>query len=714
MIDHILPFFDIDHWRKMNEEEMSSYIRMASTVTSFATAILASSYLAYKNPGAWWLTTLSIGVIDLYTLPKLLRYGDSTVIQIALVANLAAMSSLLLGGIGVKSLSLSQSMVTSFRTYQFSTAFFHAFLVTSLLGYGIPLFRGALEKAYHLLHDPEMQERFEALREQFHHRPEVGLGFLQSDLCQNFILQLVLFKPSFLELCHMFHVHLPDYAWSIAAATSEKISLEQFNHILIDLENLAEGISNLGEDTSDEMQISYRLRLQLALKSLKSEDVLFAMTSLLLRGAKLIPNILSNEQFLQLLTEDNFDITNELIQKFLESIDNWKDLSDQYQDLNLKITQLEQEIQQQNLQQLSASEEDLQERYEELNQKFSELRAGSPSQPIGIEKVYFNKRMWQDFASLWDDETDLPFDLAQDLLNVLHDSKLLQEIESIYHSMMETGQGASRTLHDRLQYIKNKLTTLHGDAEEEEDVSAIIFLGTNKNGFIQRDYEDLQEWLNLDSPHDLEEAMAKIGLATEEDLYESDILSRQGQLSKTEIRTKLRHYIDQASKPNLADRIQSKEKIDQDSDSPLQQIIEKVTRFVFYAITSGLILAPLLIQPYVGATGFALGLCFFTLKRFGVPGTQDLADLGNEILDDMHLNGARRSLFNRHVFTLDRHRRELAQQFVNADLFGRIRMINWEIFVALFISHFDLRFRRPFIGSFFQGIACADEVVSLV
>lgn len=702
MIGAVLPH---DHWLWLGNKDMRNRVKTIATITSFATAILASAYLSYSNPRGWWLTTLSLGVINLYSLPKFLHYGNKTIIQLALVINLSALSCLSLGAMGVISVSLCQLLFTSIRIYDFSSVLMSAFGLTAILGYGIPLFQEALEKSYRLLHDPNLQERLVSVQEQFHYRPEVGLGFLQSDLWQNFVLQLILFKPEWVwGFCQIFNIHLPDYAWSMAVVTSEKMNLDQFDRLLASLESWADTLSKRGEELPDDIKKCHWLHLKFALRSLNATDIPSALNALLLRGGKCIPTVLSNEEFLKLLTEDVLPGIHDVIQTFLELMENWQETHQQHDDLSLEITQFEQEIQNQTLQQLSSNEEDFEQRYQELNQKYSELR-------IEVEKGYFNKRLWQDFAPLWNHETDLPFKNSQQLLDILHDDTLLKEIDATYFSLLGTGQGANRTLYDRLQYIKNKLATLHEDEEGEEDLSAIMYLAANK-GFIKKDYDDLQEWLNLDSPHDLEEAMSDIGLATEEELYEHNILPRQGQISKTEIRNHLRHYIEKAPKLHLADRMQPKEQIDE--KSPIQETIEKVTRVLFYAITSGLILVPILINPYAGLIGFATGLCFFILKRFEVSGTQSLADLGNEFLEDLPFGDIVRWLLHRRIFSFNPQRREEANLFVNSDPFARMRMLNWRILGALLISNFHLRFENPFIGSFLQGAACANEVVGLI
>jgi TolA-binding protein len=711
MIDDILPPLNAEvcYEMQMNTTSVASRLKSAAIISALAASILTSAYLFYTNPSKWMLATASVMVINLYTLPKILRYGNETVIKFALAANLVALSSLSIGGIGTANIHLSQWLWASLKAYDFGEALVSSFLVTGMMGYGVPLFRETLEKAYRFLHDPDFQKCLTSLREQFHGRPEVGLGFMQGCLWESFILHLALFQPQFLiNFCQYFDITLPNYAWPMAATASEKIDIEQFDHLLVDMENMSDAVNLQGYPLSDDIRASSLLNLKFALQSLKSADLPVAISKLLSRGAKLIPNIISNEQFVKLFTEDALTATNESIQKFLELIETWENLSNKHYALNGKIKQLEQDIQNSNMQQLTPKEEEnLHQRYEELHQQFTELR-------IKIEKIYFNKRIWQGFAPIWNKEDGLLFERSEEILNILHDQDLLKEIDDIYRTMVGTGQGAHRTVIDRLQHIKNKLATLHGDEEGDEVVSAIMHLAANQ-AFIQKDFEDLQKWLKLDSPHDLEDALAAIGLATKENLYDNAILPRQGQLSKADIRKNLRRFIKKAPSPRLADRVQPKDGMDQ--ATPAYTISEKVSRFMFYAITSGLVMVPILIHPYMGGTGFALGICFFILKRFDVPGTQAIADFSYELLRSLTLGEIVYGMLrNRRILSFSPQHREASNRFVNADFFARMRVISLQILGSLLISYFPVHNSSTEIGigSFLQGVAIADEVISLV
>ncbi len=103
-------------------------VKSITTITAMATAVLAAGILAYQNPRRWWLITTSTSLISLYSLPKILHYGNATMIRATLTINLITISSLLLGGMAVGSYSLSHSILNNFKTHQFAPAFFNVFM----------------------------------------------------------------------------------------------------------------------------------------------------------------------------------------------------------------------------------------------------------------------------------------------------------------------------------------------------------------------------------------------------------------------------------------------------------------------------------------------------------------------------------------------------------------------------------------------------------
>lgn len=716
---------DAAHWaRKINSlsrKDLTERLKIAAIFASFAAAILTSAYAAYANPAGWCTITAAISLSNLYAMPKILHHGNAAMIKYALSINLTALSSIFMGGLAAAIVSMSRTMMASLKIYQFSTALFCAFGTTALLGYGVPLCREAMEKAYQLLiHADETNENIKNLGEQFHNLPEMGLGLLQSNLWQSFALQVALIKPDFVfSFWDCFLIDSPDYVWSIAAATVETISLEGFQRMLDTFREDASLAEAQNKILPVDRQENYQSRLKVALKRLDTKDLKSAAASLLESGSKFIPHLMSNEQFLELFIGDPLNATNELLQTFLDQAAQWPSLSMRHGALEADILKLEQDILQSENDFINAqpaaqdallqAQELLSEREQHINKEFIDLRAE-------IEKTYINMRVWQNFAAHWSKGQILPFEHADELLDLLHNQTIMNEIDKAYRSMIGTGQGRHQTQHqtlgDQRQLMTNKVIASTGKEDEEEPLSVIDFLSAKK-GFIVEDFYILQERLDLDSPHELEEALASIGLQNEEDFYRNNILEPQDSLTKSECRNNLLNFIEKnAKQKKLSRRIEPLDEMDRKKRA--YELGETVSRVLYHAISSGLIMVPILIHPYAGISGFVIGSIVFILKRFGIQRAVDLVNLSNDTIESVPGGISMRDLIGRRIFSLTPLRREEANRFVSADFFGRMRMINVKMIAAIFISYLSMRLEQPYLGSFLQGVSFAHEVVHLV
>lgn len=717
--------FNAGRWSfKINKQTLSQHLNAAAIKAAVAGAILSSAYLAYVNPRAWWTTYAAVGVVNLYLLPKILHYGNADMIRLAFIANLTSLSTLSLGGIGIKALSLAKSAVSGMVSSQFSSSLVSAFYATALIGYGIPLFSEGLMKAHRFLYEPGVwQENLVHLENQFKRLPEMGLGLLQTHLWKNFILNLALISPSLVLPCpeDEFPFWLIwrrfvsssdyNYIWSMAVASSEKVTPDQFRKLLNEMAVVnelvriqeawpAEERDNLPEGRRE----NFHSRLKIWLRCcFNKKDLSEAIFCLLSDGSKLIPRVISNKQFLDLFVNDALQATNEEINKFLDSIKPWEGLKKKHEDLTADVLAFEQELQTQNNLELLPADE-----IAAILQRKAKIDADFNSLGKEVNKIYMNSRIWKDFAPLWNEADKLPFENAASLLAILHNQVLLQEINGLYRSMFQKGEDQKQTLVDSRENINNKIRHLENIDKKEKAPSALKFLCANK-GFRTNETDQLQELFNLESPHQLKKAMVGIGLVNEEDLYSKNILQKNKNLSTELILDNLRRYIQKCLKPKtMVERF--KQIGSAGPTSPLHLTGEKVSRAVYYATTSGLILVPMLINLSIGMAGFGLGLGFFTLKRFNVPGTAQISQYVNELIPTLPLGTLMKEIVTRNAFSADLERREEADAFVKADFFERIRIINYHIIPPIFASFFVWEYAL----SFSQGLSAANEVVSLI
>lgn len=671
-------------------------VKSVATVTIFATGIFTSALFAYRNPYYWSLTALSVSLLNLYLLPKILHHDNLSMIKCALITNVTVLGTIFLGGIGAFCCSLQP------ESNFFSNVVGYTFMWTTLLGYGVPFCLEGLKKGYSLLnHFNEWKEQILHLQTQFKFMPEVGSGSMIKVLFEGLLLQSALWFPEVVfKLCSALNFNPKEYVWAMIEASSHKEeSLKQLEERIKGMEQIAFLADQQGDTIPQQMKNSHQMSLKMMFRSLKEEDHTQAISLLIQHGTKLIPQVLTTSQYLEHFMHPMvLQKTNAMIQEFLDQTVCWDSLYEQYLQLSKDLLVLEQDINHADLKTLSPEQKgNFFQRWESIQERFNTTRKE-------IEKIYLAKRMWKDFIPLWGDQDKLPFELEGGLLLVLQDPAY-QAVDKAYSSMMGAGENLQQNLCKSLQCISSKLMSLNED--QEEPASAVMFLAANM-GFIQKEYEKLREWLNLNSLNDLEEAMANIGLGKEEDLYNKNILVKQSQIPKEEICQKLHDYIHKAMPLHhqLNNHLLSKNQIDQ--KNKIYALMEKVTRTIFYGVTSGLILVPCLMYPLEGISGFMIGAAFFVLKHFGVPGTQQLTQLGNKFMQNTTIGKIMNNLLSRRVFVITPQRRDQANEFVKTDFFRRMRMLSaYAGLACLSICY------RPNAIGFLKGMFVAKEVVNL-
>ena len=262
----------------VNRKDLPDLFKKCAICTALDDKDIASAFEAYTHAFHWCTMAATYTLVNLYALPKILHHVGSQLIQLALSIHLAMLSTLLLGGIGAGLFHLSRALIVSVKAYEFSTALFCSFGITALLGYGVPLFRRAVVKAYQMLNHPDSwKERIANLQQQFHRLPEMGGGFLQCNLWHHMMLQMSLIHPE-VVLSHWQYLFIsyPDYIWPMAAASTDEITKEQFIEMLNSVEEEATKASLNNTALPQEIKDNYFNRLQVTIKTLKKEDLPFA------------------------------------------------------------------------------------------------------------------------------------------------------------------------------------------------------------------------------------------------------------------------------------------------------------------------------------------------------------------------------------------------------------------------------------------------------
>lgn len=665
-------------------------LKKALFISAIAASIFASSYLACHHFGQWFVSTISITIINALVLPMILNKGTLNMIKAALIINLSSIATLSIGGFGGAVYLYCKSIPFFIESPFFALC--TTYLLTLIIGYGISPFSEKLKKAYSLaFNHEEWHDRLNNLKEQFHS------SIKKNSFLNSLLLFITLHSQKFASFLLTLNIIIPQNFRAMITFIVKEVELQQFKDLINKMEDTILIADYEQQEVPVEIQRNYINSLRTMLPLLKKENLSEAISILLSRSTILVPKIFDKIIFLGFFrTQEVLDATNQSIQKFLEFRTSWDKFKDRYNQLTIDILQLEQDVKAQNIDHLSFNEKNiLSKRRNELSEEFSHLQKE-------IDRAFVNKRIWQNFAQICDLENRLPFENEAALLVVLQEQNFWNDIDNMYHSMIDDNQNQNPSLSQRLSDIKIKYLK---ELENEEPEQAYIFLSANK-GFRTPDFEILQNLFNLENIVDLPDMMEQIGLGTEKDLFEKKILpeqDKQNEISKSQIIENIRSYYEKMANDKKIFAAIPQNEIKK--TSPTYTIIEKVTHFVFYAIRSGLILVPALIQFEAAALGFSVGAIYFICKRFGLP----VHHIGNwgESLMIRHYPKLLHFLRQRRLFSQVDDRKN-AHKFFEVHFLERVKMINRMCFSALHIS----LFLSP--GQFLQGLFFAEELANLI
>lgn len=700
---HYLRPGTFNNWVDSNKGVIIESIKSAATITTLAMGVFASGVFAYRNPTHWNAALLTMSFLSVSSLPSLIHTRNISLIRLSLITNLIGISSLALGGIGAASIFFSARMGDAFKAGRIVYGTFFAQIVATLLGYATPVFFEGIKKGVDLLyHSKQWEKRLLDLCDKIRIMSEWNLEqpfwvYLRNSL--TFHAALWTSSEEIQRLYAGVNWTLPSFLWPVIDAFSKRVDIGNFEARMKGLETVVDLAQLQGVEVSEEMKNSHFIMLRCLFQSLDDEDLKQGILLVLEHGAKLIPQVLSTTQFLELFdSEKILKKANEMIEEFLDSTVCWETFYDQFNQLHADLVQLEKDINNKGVEGdiVNDSGDDICKRHGELQQKFIALSKD-------VEKIYSNKRLWKGFVPLWKEKDQLPFEQEANLLIILHNEELNQQIEDIYRSLLGAKEDSpnpapKETVCEILQRINGKVSNLHLE-EEEEANSALMFLGASAS-FVQKDYDNLKIWFNLTSPHDLEDAMIIIGLKNEEDLYTQCILIRGENFDRNQVSDRLHNYIKEAisKDPSLQKRLSLLNKqIDDSLPASSQHLREKITRVVFYTINSALVFVPVVAYPLEGAIGFGIGIFWTLIRRFRIINLRSFRE------------NAEANNHSNYYSSLFSQRRE-ADQFVQRTFFGRIRIIQNLLTVTLLRS---IVVRGVSAGAVVQSAVATEEFIDL-
>lgn len=694
--------------------------KSALTIGLIAASTFSSMALAYRSPGWWTLTTLSINIITIASIHKLLQNANYKLGRGALAVALIANGSLYVGGTVALTYPSCLNIVANLLIGKIDRSLWHSFILTGLIGYGVPAGKEMIKKGYDFLNNPETIAKLENLAEQLRTFPlSAANSFLQvwrDKLC----LILGLFEPN-AETSIEWFLRLkasPELLIYLLNQVPSVNAFEAFEKTLTLIQAFAQLYRNHQLQSPIACQRFYPF-LKFRLTQLNENDFKKAVNLLQENFTQIVPEMLSPANFTDLLQGKVLENLDNKAQQFATkfTILNQRELSQSITDLMTSLTQLEQDFQTQMPQQQT----ELKQRLDNANLKFNQIKGD-------IEELFREKRRWDSLLTLPRPyytilrNQSVSLHLVTRILQ--HNPQLIEKLTLYHQEALGLNQNANTGIGgvvNAIRRLTNRFAMAQNDGQAEEPTPAWMFLGTNRCGFVQIDYEDLRTIVKANDLADIETRFDSLGLKTEEDLYTKNILPRLGAITKQQIKDNLKSYIqEQQQTPNIRTRVyQALSNISKSQiQSSLSLLSEKISKLFYRLATMGMILVPVLSYPIFSAIGFGCGLVYFTLKRFRFSLAERAGIVFNYI--ENHERGirlAREGIAGRNLLSLTPNSRRNMELFARSDLFARMRILNLELMITMGINYADIgrnNWSDSFgLGGILQGAALSQEVVNL-
>ncbi|MBA2368525.1 MAG: hypothetical protein H0V82_05825 [Candidatus Protochlamydia sp.] len=669
-----------------NQQRIFAIVKSAGTITFFAAGILGSAALAHYHPPLWFKAAAGVACLSLYAPTKILRHGNSRMIRAVFSINLAALGMLSLGGASTALYLLARQVALS-TTHSVFNTLISSFFFTGVAGYAIPGSLKILKNSYSLLNDGYWKTRCEQLQRHFNAAPEIGFGLLQTGLLLNARLIAAVVAP----LVNTSFSYSPPEIEAITAATTppgvkelnsaiDAIKALQFNDPLF-----------LQKDRNLYMQLQNSLD-PISLKEAETAgDILKEKATFFLLTRRF-----SKENYINLFHGPLLRHLNHNIDFFLDRMSAFQTLQNRFRELSNTLNHIEAELDR-------GPTEALKQQLDQINTEFMALRSET-------EKLYKEKKRWNQFFQAWGEENPellQRFSQVGRLKRLIANAAIGNQLDLFHQTLYGLNLPQNQAFPLRIQHIFNRLQV----EPQEEQRAAWLFLGTEQCNFIAADYDEVCAMLHVPSLNDLAAKFNEIGLAAEEDLYVNGILPREGVVTKEIIKHNLRQHIQRQEQEQASLRTRIYCFLGQARHIHANIIAQKVNQVIYRLCTMGLILVPVCIYPAQAAVGFSAGTIYFILRRFNwalSPMTE------NALLEGLNLSPIGLPLeivTGRNFFLITENSRNRMETFVQADFFGRMRLLNFEIFTTFLVT---LPIQQVEMGGFIQGLALAKEVSDLL
>lgn len=683
-------------WLPFNKEAIIKHTRTTAAIIILAASIFGAVALAHLNQKRWIAATVATTVLSVFAIPKLMEKGKYTLARSLLIVTLIAAGSLFVGGGLTLSYSLAAQLFQAIGSSSLANIIRFSFAGTGLLGYVVPAGIPLLKRSYTLLTDKEKLADLGAL---LSHISTNEKSFIKRIMNKIGLIATFCMPEDVLKLAKKLKTALPIESRAAIYTLTDQRLAESIDTTLDLMNAIYQNPHDHPKEHIDSLLISLSQKLKASIEPLEGE-VLDKI--LLVFIEKIGQSGLPPETFVEIFKGKILNRINYLAEEFARAtIDKAK-----YDHIRFSLEGALSELEDQQ------DQADLLPRLEEIKSALTSLQQK-------IEEAYRARHRWQQFLELQNPkylELPHPFPLLVDRLKSAFAPETQRVFLDYYHDIMGMNlfsEGFKQVQH-RIRILTAKLSGI----DEKKQDSIFRYLNSHYL-FNHADFAELLKWLKVDSLLQITEKLREIGLHDIEDLFAKEIAPREKQLSKANFQVNLKQYIDHQfeDKRDLRTRLYSVVGGMRNFTPSQNRLIIRISLTIYRMATMGMILVPVLIYPIPAAVGFGVGLLYYTLKRFR---SQSLVTFNSLVANIGGLRQIQQTiafLTERPFIYMSEGMLHNMRMYAQADFFGKMRILNLELFAALLIAYAQITDlgSEPFgAGGLLQGMALGREAIDLI
>ena len=574
---------------QFNTHSLIAHLKPASTITMLAVGVLGAMAATYYDPRKVILGVISLGAVQILTLPQLLENSDHVLARLALISSFAAFGSLVLGSSAIFSYRTFNKLMTDIfaqTPLNIDALFIGGWKLMALISYGMPLGYNVLKKVYTAINDSQFKNKLIHLVNVMRRYPiNVNVEFVINNypLKVRFI-EFIIYRFAFILQCFLLgRLIFPHYRPGPNSINPIMEQLQHFNSIyehipqedILQLSHVKLIIESLIND------------LKISIDSLEKKELDVVVNLLRDQLIQLFPKLISTKQFSQLCKGKIENELNNKAGQFLANFNKISHIERKCIALNKELNKLDVNISQYKFSLNKEIGKDLRSRLTSITQQFTKQRKK-------IESLYQEKQRWKLFTSHPSlSPIVASFEEIRERVRDRRPGEAKDKLQAIYQdtlNMSSEGQEDSiiAIVAKTIQRLNSQLESMN----EETETSAYLFLAANCQ-FVSRDYDDLKKWLEVKEYANIETKLEEIGLKNEQDLYSLGILKVGEPFNKQAIKVRLEKFIKMRLKRDMRSRIYSVLSGFKPNRTSLSSLIEKV-KPIYHAVMliNGLFIVP--------------------------------------------------------------------------------------------------------------------------